>query len=202
MRIRAIIAASALALFGATGASAATWYASQQTAITGALLTTPISAFDFGTVRVGEPEPYEFLILKIATHGASSSNPLSISVSTLKAPFSEAIFTGFCSPGDGSSICASVGVRFDPPVDGHFADTLTVSYSGSTLAEPAGSASIPVKGVGVTPLPATLPLFAAGLFGLLGWRKVRRGCVGQQVPWIAPMLLVPSFGKRLPQKSL
>ena len=59
-------------------------------------------------------------------------------------------------------ICCGTSLQF--PVS---TNTLTNSYFGGNVLIEAG---------GVTPLPATLPLFASGLggLGLLGWRRKRK----------------------------
>lgn len=140
-----------------------TWYLG--TSATG----SPITSYNFGSVADGS-NPFVYLTLDL-TPAYNVAGPFSESTT---APFSVGGVTYSNNCGLATTSCdITVQVFFNPQSPGPYSEYLDVNYSISSL-DP--TASIPLSGTGVVPLPATLPLFATGLgmLGLLGWRRKRK----------------------------
>jgi hypothetical protein len=172
MRVRTIITVAA-ALWGvSTAALLATVSAASAVLVTetwylGSTAGSPITSYDFGSVPNGS-NPSVTLILKLspAVEITGYSTPSTTS------PFSIGTFgSSTC----GTDFCINVQTFFNPLSPGPYSENLGVPF---TISGFDPTASIPLNGTGVSPvpLPAALPLFATGLgaLGLLGWRRKRK----------------------------
>ena len=140
----------------------ATWYD-----LSNPFVPAIITSYDFGEVPVGTTA-HAVLLLVIAPWDINLD---SASPPTTTAPFS--IDTSLFDICDPNTYCQSILAYFTPTSLGSYSEDLVVDYQISVI-DP--QAILPLNGVGVSPLPGALPLFASGLgaLGLLGWRRKRK----------------------------
>jgi hypothetical protein len=151
----AIAAAGMLAVAGAPAAEAVT-------------INPSLTSYDFGSILIGTT----------ASIGVSFDNPDNnfINGTTIdpdvspNPPFSSSLGFGACN-----SASCFVTILFKPTTAGEFTGNALVEILFAQ--DQSQSFTIPLKGVGVVPVPGALPLFLTGLGGLAYMSRRRKATV-------------------------